>query len=228
MELIGNNLCKRNNVNSFGWKKQLRNGVVEFCKVISSKGDINRECLFAVFFQRTHTKRCLMKLAADELKTDKRRWFSTERVIQLQNFLPQEFKEAKRFPSALMSTWRKSRQLQIPACSGNPTSANCWRMLEAPRLRSIQGKYCHIFIMFFHASLDIQYQVLLVRGYLNGPFDPVSTAFLCCKACFLFFFFCFNSSVDSFSRILTTSSTQTLGHNKTLTYVGGGLGPQAT
>lgn len=44
-------LCKRNNVNSFGQKQRLKNGVVEFCKVISSKGDINRECLFTVCFQ---------------------------------------------------------------------------------------------------------------------------------------------------------------------------------
>lgn len=40
-----------------------------------------------------------MKLTADELKTEKR-WFSTERVIKLQNFLPQEFKETKHYISA--------------------------------------------------------------------------------------------------------------------------------
>lgn len=102
--------------------------------------------------------------AADELKTDKRRWFSTEHVIKLQNFLPQEFKEAKHYISAegnCCCMEEESSKENTYSCSGNPASANCWG------LREYSGEVLLHVIVFLHASLDIYYWVLLVRGYLK-------------------------------------------------------------
>lgn len=138
--------------------------MTESCKVFSSQQDINRECLFTVFFQCTHAKRYLMKLAADELKTDKRRWFSTEHVIKLQNFLPQELKEAKHYISAEGNCCfmdEESSNANTYSTSGNPASANCWGLRE----------YSGEVLLYIYCVLTRFGRYLLlvaVRGYLNG------------------------------------------------------------
>lgn len=132
-----------------------------------------------------------MKLAADELKTDKRRWFSTECVIKLQNFLPQEFKEAKHYISAegnCLFMEEESSNANTYSCSGNPAPANCWGLRE----------YSGEVLLYIYCVLTCFTRYLLLAVVSERVFEWSWTfgscsvqPFLCCKACpplFSFFF----------------------------------------
>lgn len=119
-----------------------------------------------------------MKIAADELKTDKRRWFPTERVIKLQNFLPQEFKESKHYISA----------------EGNycfvEESSNTLPILVQEILllqtvggsRNILGKHCCVSIVFLHAPLLGTISVRIFE-WTWTPGSCLVKPLLCFKAC---------------------------------------------
>lgn len=160
-----------------------------------------------------------MKIAADELKTDKRRWFPTERVIKLQNFLPQEFKESKHYISVEGN------------CCFVEESSNTYLFLFRKscfcKLLGDQGIFWEsiaVQLLYFYM---LRSWLLLVRGYWNGhgPLDlaKYSHYFVLKPAPFLFLFLCYQ-----FSVILSSSSTQTLAHTGMLRYLRGVLGPLVT
>lgn len=154
-----------------------------------------------------------MKLTADELKTEKR-WFSTERVIKLQNFLPQEFKETKHYISAegnCRFVEEESSKANTYSCSGNPASANCWGFRE----------YSGEVLLYIYCVLTCLTCYLLLAPVSEKEFEWTWTfgscsvqPFLCCKACPLFIYFplCY-----LFFRILSVSSPQTFAQNGVLT-----------
>lgn len=86
---------------------------------------------------------------------------------------------------------------------------------------SILGMYYCRFIVFLHTSLYLLLKAAVSERVFEWAwtFGACSVQlFLCCKACSPFFFYLF-------SRILSTSSTQTLPQNGVLTHSGGVLGP---
>lgn len=127
-----------------------------------------------------------MKIAADELKTDKRRWFPTECVIKLQNSLPQEFKEPKHYISVKGN------------CFFVEESSNTYLFLFRKscfcKLLGDQGIFSGSFAVYLWCSCMLHSWLLLARGYMNGhgPLDlaqyshycvPKPAPFLCSFLC---------------------------------------------
>lgn len=155
-----------------------------------------------------------MKTAANELKTDKRRWFPTERVIKLQNFLPQEFKESKHYI------------IVEENCCFMEESSNIYLFLFRKscfcKPLGDQGIFLGNIAVYLLYSCMLCSWLLLVGGYLNGhrPLDLAQYSHYFVSKPAPFLFLCYQ-----FSRILSNSSTQTLAHTGVLRYLREGLGP---
>ena len=70
-------------------KRRLRANVIETYKIMQGMSKVDRGKLFSLS-QNTRTRGHTLKLRAGRVKTDKRKYFFTQRIVSLWNSLPQD------------------------------------------------------------------------------------------------------------------------------------------